>query len=98
MRKRPSDGRPAERSPVPHPLNERVFPMRRSGKPDPRPSHRPVSSRARLRLEELEDRTAPATVTVTNTSDAIAVDNGVSLREAIASVDRKGVVTGTGGG
>ena len=42
---------------------------------------------ARLAVHNLEDRTAPATLTVTGTGDAIAVDGVVTLREAIASAN-----------
>jgi uncharacterized repeat protein (TIGR01451 family) len=39
-------------------------------------------------LEQLEDRTTPATITVTGTGDTIAVDGAVTLREAIQSIDQ----------
>ena len=47
------------------------------------------STRARLRLELLEERDVPATITVTNPGDAINPLDGVTLREAItmANVD-----------
>jgi hypothetical protein len=41
----------------------------------------------RLSVLLLEDRVVPATITVTNTLDDTATGNGVSLREAIASLD-----------
>jgi hypothetical protein len=44
--------------------------------------------RTRLLLEPLEDRTVPATITVTTTVDSLAPTDGlVSLREAIAAVN-----------
>lgn len=43
--------------------------------------------RSRPSLEVLEDRLAPAIITVTGTADTIAVDNQVTLREAIASAN-----------
>jgi uncharacterized repeat protein (TIGR01451 family) len=39
-------------------------------------------------LEPLEDRTTPATITVTGTGDTIAVDGLVTLREAIQSINQ----------
>src|SRR5438309_37657 len=39
-------------------------------------------------LERLEDRLAPAVITVTTAADALAVDGSVSLREAILSIDQ----------
>ena len=44
------------------------------------PLHRP------LRLEQLEDRTAQATINVTSVNDGSAVDGTVSQREAIQSI------------
>lgn len=41
-----------------------------------------------LNLEFLEDRNTPATITVTNALDSTAVGDGVSLREAILSVNQ----------
>jgi parallel beta-helix repeat protein len=41
----------------------------------------------RLELEALENRTVPASITVTGTGDTVAVDNVVTLREAIASIN-----------
>lgn len=41
----------------------------------------------RLSMETLEDRTTPATITVTTLNDVVAVDGVVSLREAIQSVN-----------
>lgn len=43
--------------------------------------------RFRPLLERLEDRWAPATLTVTSTADTVAVDGFVTLREAIASAN-----------
>src|SRR5262245_38025014 len=43
--------------------------------------------RDRPRLEYLEDRLAPAVITVTGTGDDIAVDGLVTLREAITSAN-----------
>jgi hypothetical protein len=40
-----------------------------------------------LRLEQLEDRLAPAAITVTNGLDELASGDGVSLREAILSIN-----------
>src|SRR5262245_2484147 len=48
-------------------------------------ANRPQTSR--LRVEVLEDRITPATVTVTDTGDTIAVDGKVTLREAIESAN-----------
>jgi hypothetical protein len=50
------------------------------------PKHVPAPG-VRLRLEALEDRTTPATITVTDTGDAVALDGLVTLREAIASIN-----------
>ncbi len=41
----------------------------------------------RLRVERLEDRTVPATITVTSTGDTISPDGSVTLREAITSIN-----------
>lgn len=41
----------------------------------------------KLLLELLEDRCVPATITVTSTGDTVAVDGGVTLREAITSIN-----------
>lgn len=38
-------------------------------------------------LERLEARSTPATITVNDIGDTIAVDNKVTLREAVASVN-----------
>lgn len=43
--------------------------------------------KAWLRLEPLEGRLTPATITVTSVSDAITVNGAVTLREAIASIN-----------
>src|SRR4051794_38961612 len=49
----------------------------------PRRPHRTL-----LRVEHLEDRLAPATVTVTTTADDVSPGNGaVSLREAITAIN-----------
>src|SRR5262245_56028437 len=49
---------------------------------------RPAVARCRLRLELLEDRLAPATLTVNSTADTANVtDSYLSLREAIAIVN-----------
>ncbi len=42
---------------------------------------------AKPRVEWLEPRLAPATITVTSTNDDLAVDGTVSLREAISSIN-----------
>src|SRR5205809_169699 len=39
--------------------------------------------------EPLEDRSTPATITVTGTGDTVAVDSLVTLREAITSVNNQ---------
>jgi hypothetical protein len=41
----------------------------------------------RFRLETLDDRITPATITVTGAGDTVAVDGVVTLREALASVN-----------
>lgn len=46
-----------------------------------------VGKRCRLGLECLEDRTVPATITVTSIADNVAVDGQVTLREAILSAN-----------
>jgi hypothetical protein len=46
-----------------------------------------VSPRARLFLSSLEERAVPATITVTNNNDLVAVDGFVSLREALDSIN-----------
>ena len=43
----------------------------------------------RLRLECLEDRRAPAVITVTGTGDTIALDTFATLREAITSINNQ---------
>ncbi|HEV3447946.1 MAG TPA: hypothetical protein VG099_25130, partial [Gemmataceae bacterium] len=56
--------------------------------PRPEGKTRSVSHRARPRLELQESRLAPATITVTTTSDDITPNDGsVSLREAIAAIN-----------
>src|SRR4051812_39004544 len=50
------------------------------------------SPRRRLVLETLEDRTVPATLTVTGVGDAIAEDGVVTLREAIVSANNNAAV------
>jgi hypothetical protein len=45
------------------------------------------SRRRTLHLERLEDRVTPATITVTNNLDSTLVGDGVSLREAIQSIN-----------
>jgi streptogramin lyase len=47
-----------------------------------------------LRLEQLEDRLAPAVITVTSTGDTIAIDGLATLREAITSIDNQADVNG----
>src|SRR5437763_1299110 len=48
----------------------------------------PCAFRSLLRVERLEDRTAPAVITVTTTSDDLTPnDESVSLREAIAAIN-----------
>src|SRR5438876_865427 len=42
-----------------------------------------------LRLEQLEDRLAPAIITVTSTGDTIAIDGLATLREAITSINNQ---------
>jgi streptogramin lyase len=42
-----------------------------------------------LRLERLEDRLAPAVITVTGTGDTIALDTFATLREAITSINNQ---------
>lgn len=58
----------------------------------PRRSARALAERRPRRLplevEVLEDRLTPATITVTNALDTIATGDGVSLREAIRSIDQ----------
>src|SRR5437016_12902395 len=47
-----------------------------------------LSQRAELRLEWLETRLAPATITVTTTADDLTPNDGsVSLREALTAVN-----------
>jgi streptogramin lyase len=45
--------------------------------------------RLALRLEMLEDRLAPAVITVNTTADTIAIDGFASLREAITSINNQ---------
>src|SRR5205823_9851372 len=42
-----------------------------------------------VRLEQLEDRLAPAVITVTGTGDTIAIDGLATLREAITSINNQ---------
>jgi hypothetical protein len=42
-----------------------------------------------LRLERLEDRLAPAVITVTSTGDTILTDGLATLREAITSINNQ---------
>src|SRR5437868_5394844 len=52
-------------------------------RPAPRRRHRTL-----LRVEGLEDRLAPAVITVTTTADDVSTGNGaVSLREAITAIN-----------
>src|SRR4051812_28401891 len=53
---------------------------------------RPLSrwDRCRLSLTLLEDRRVPATITVTNSSDVVGLADGVSLREALQSINAGG--------
>jgi predicted outer membrane repeat protein len=57
-------------------------------------ARRPVGARTtprrrrRLSLEQLETRCTPATILVTNAGDATSTGDGVSLREAILSIDQ----------
>src|SRR5687768_2392789 len=46
----------------------------------------------RLAVQNLEERLAPATLTVTGTGDTIAVDGAVTLREAITSANNNASV------
>src|SRR5262249_34844422 len=46
-----------------------------------------------LRLERLEDRLAPAVLTVTGTGDTIATDRLATLREAITSINNQSDAT-----
>src|SRR5262245_62857046 len=47
-----------------------------------------VRPRARLGLDVLEDRLAPATITVTSTDDTVSAgDHKVTLREAITAIN-----------
>src|SRR6516164_7785569 len=48
---------------------------------------RAASFSYRLRLEPLEDRLAPAIITVTSLADDVAVDGKVTLREAIQAAN-----------
>src|SRR5262249_53190323 len=53
---------------------------------------RKLANRDQVRpaAEPLEDRTTPATITVTGTGDTITVDGLATLREAITSVNNHG--------
>jgi hypothetical protein len=57
---------------------------------------RPARCPRRLlpRLEPLEDRLAPAVITVTFNGDTIAIDGLASLREAITSINNQADVNG----
>jgi streptogramin lyase len=61
--------------------------------PSPRSS---AGSRHRipLRLEQLEDRLAPAVITVTSNGDTIAIDGLATLREAITSINNQADING----
>src|SRR5437870_6703196 len=48
-----------------------------------------VAQGSRPQLEQLEDRLAPAVITVTGTGDTIAVDGLATLREAITSINNQ---------
>ena len=50
--------------------------------------------RVLLKLEQLEDRLAPAVITVTGTVDTIAIDGLATLREAITSINNQADVNG----
>ncbi len=52
-----------------------------------RRSFPPTSSRFRLACLQLEDRLAPATITITTIADNTALDGKVSLREALTSAN-----------
>lgn len=71
----------------------RLFPSRSTTK------HRlaPFPNRRRLKLEVLEDRLAPAIITVTTLSDAL-VHTGVSLRDAIQAANTDTSVHGSTAG
>src|SRR5262245_3197002 len=53
--------------------------------PCPRRLRRDLAHVNLLRVQELEDRTAPATFTINSTSDAVVSDGNLTLREAITS-------------
>lgn len=53
----------------------------------PSRNHYHIRFRRRPCVEPLEDRLAPATITVTDTADTIALDGNVTLREAITSIN-----------
>src|SRR5260370_789226 len=56
---------------------------------------RPVATKPlRLGVELLEDRTAPAVITVTSTGDTIAIDGLATLREAITSINNQADING----
>src|SRR5437870_6740349 len=48
-----------------------------------------VAQGSRPQVEQLEDRLAPAVITVTGTGDTIAVDGLATLREAITSINNQ---------
>jgi hypothetical protein len=54
----------------------------------------PTHRRAGLRVELLEERLAPALITVTGTGDTIATDGLATLREAITSINNQADVNG----
>ena len=53
----------------------------------------PRRPRAHLTLEILEDRLAPATLTVNSTADNTTADNSLTLRESVLLVDAGGNAT-----
>src|SRR6516225_9047199 len=80
-------------------ISERKHEISRDG----RLPRQPLSRRKRrtnLHLEPLEDRIAPATLTVTTLADESTTDGQVSLREAIQAAETHksvdGSATGTG--
>src|SRR5262245_44767425 len=66
----------------------RLWSSRRSHQKTRRPR------RPHLRVEQLEDRLVPATITVTSSGDTIAVDGLATLREAITSINNQADVNG----
>src|ERR1700731_373510 len=57
-------------------------------------AQRSARRRRPLRLGQLEDRLAPAVITVTSTGDTIAIDGLATLREAITSINNQADVNG----